>query len=155
MRFSNFYGETQPMYRIIPKTIISIIKGKKLPLHGGGNSLRSFIYMPDVCQALYKILLDKKNIGETYHISSTKFISILDLVKLINKLMKIKKKNFYHTKERDGKDLKYTLNSSKLRNSYSWSEKLNLEEGIMHTINWVKKNINYLRKEPLNYKHKK
>ena len=154
-RTANIYGPHQQSYRIITKIIISILTKKKIPIHGKGNTLRSFIYMPDVCQALYKILLDKKNIGETYHISSTKFISILDLVKLINKLMKINKKNFYHTKERDGKDLKYTLNSSKLRNSYSWSEKLNLEEGIMHTINWVKKNINYLRKEPLNYKHKK
>ena len=69
--------------------------------------------------------------------------------------MKVKYKNFYHTKERDGKDLKYTLNSNKLRNRYSWSEKSSLVEGVIHTINWVKKNINYFKNETLDYKHKK
>jgi len=154
-RAANIYGPYQQSYRIITKIIISILTKKKIPIHGKGNTLRSFIYMPDVSQALYKILLDKKNIGETYHISSKKFITILDLVKLINKIMKVKYKNFYHTKERDGKDLKYTLNSNKLRNRYSWSEKSSLVEGVIHTINWVKKNINYFKNETLDYKHKK
>ena len=48
--------------------------------------------------------------------------------------MNVKNKNTYHVKERDGKDLKYTLNSNKIRNYYSWSEKTNLEEGIINTI---------------------
>ena len=111
--------------------------------------------MPDVSGALYKILLDKKNLGETFHISSKRFISILELVKLINKLMNVKNKNFYHVKERDGKDLKYTLNSNKIRNYYSWSEKTNLEDGIINTINWIKKNLNYFKKVSLKYSHKK
>ena len=111
--------------------------------------------MSDVSKALYKILLDKKNIGETFHISSKKFISILDLVKLINKKINIKNKNIYFVKERDGKDLKYTLNSNKIRNCYTWSEKATLEEGIIDTINWVKKNIYYFKKTSLNYKHEK
>ena len=154
-RAANIYGPCQQSYRIIPKIIISILTNKKIPIHGKGNTLRSFIYMPDVSKALYKILLDKKNIGKTFHISSKKFISILDLVKLINKIMNIKDKNIYFVKERDGKDLKYTLNSNKIRNCYKWSEKTNLEEGIINTINWVKKNIDYFKKTSLNYKHKK
>ena len=111
--------------------------------------------MPDVSRALCKILLDKKNIGETFHISSKRFISILQLVKLINKLMNIKNKNIYHVKERDGKDLKYTLNSNKIRKLYSWSEQTDLFNGIFDTIDWVKKNINYFKKVSLQYKHKK
>jgi len=154
-RAANIYGPYQQSFRIIPKIIISILTNKKIPIHGKGNTLRSFIYMPDVSRALYKILLDKKNIGETFHISSKKFISILDLVKLINKIMKVKDKNTYHVKEMDGKDLKYTLNSNKIRNLYSWSEKTNLDNGIIDTINWVKKNIKYFKKAPLKYIHKK
>ena len=128
---------------------------KKIPIHGKGNTLRSFVYMPDVSKALYKILLDKKNIGETFHISSKKFISILNLVKLIKKIMKVNGLITYHTKERDGKDLKYTLNSSKVRKRYSWLEKTSLDDGIIDTINWVKNNINYFKKTPLKYIHKK
>jgi len=154
-RAANIYGPYQQSYRIIPKIIISILANKKIPIHGKGNTLRSFVYMPDVSRVLYKILLDKRNLGETFHISSKKFISILDLTKLINKLMNVKDKNFYHVKERDGKDLKYTLNSNKIRSKYSWDEKTNLEDGIISTINWVKKNIKYLKKASLDYKHKK
>ena len=154
-RTANIYGPYQQSYRIIPKVIISILTNKKIPIHGKGDTLRSFIYMPDVSRALYKILLDKKNLGETFHISSKRFISILELTKLINKLMNVKKKNTYHVKERDGKDLKYTLNSNKIRNNYSWSEKNNLEEGIINTMNWIKKNLNYFKKASLKYSHKK
>jgi dTDP-glucose 4,6-dehydratase len=154
-RAANIYGPYQQSYRIIPKVIISILTNKKIPIHGKGDSLRSFIYMPDVSRALYKILLDKKNLGETFHISSKRFISILELTKLINKLMNVKNKNTYHVKERDAKDLKYTLNSNKIRNYYSWSEKTNLEEGIINTINWIKKNLNYFKKASLKYSHKK
>jgi dTDP-glucose 4,6-dehydratase len=154
-RAANIYGPYQQSYRIIPKIIISILTNKKIPIHGKGNTLRSFVYMPDVSRALYKIVLDKKNLGETFHISSKKFISILELTKLINKLMDVKNQNFYHVRERDGKDLKYTLNSKKIRTKYSWSEKTNLEEGIKDTIDWVKRNFNYFKKASLNYKHKK
>tara|TARA_B100000767_G_scaffold240715_1_gene236662 strand:+ start:1846 stop:2838 length:993 start_codon:yes stop_codon:yes gene_type:complete len=154
-RAANIYGPYQQSFRIIPKIIISILTNKKIPIHGKGDTLRSFVYMPDVSRALYKILLDKKNIGETFHISTKRFISILQLVKLINKLMNIKNKNIYHVKERDGKDLKYTLNSNKIRKLYSWSEQTDLLNGIFDTIDWVKKNINYFKKASLQYKHKK
>ena len=154
-RAANIYGPYQQSYRIIPKVIISILTNKKIPIHGKGDTLRSFIYMLDVSRALYKILLDKKNLGETFHISSKRFISILELTKLINKLMNEKNKNTYHAKERDGKDLRYTLNSNKIRNYYSWSEKTNLENGIINTINWIKKNLNYFKKTSLKYSHKK
>ena len=154
-RAANIYGPYQQSYRIIPKIIISILTNKKIPIHGKGNTLRSFVFMPDVSKGLYKVLFDKNNINETFHISSKKFISILDLVKLINKIMNVKHRNIYYTKERDGKDFKYTLNSNKIRNYYSWSDDVDLKEGILNTINWAKKNLNYLKKTPLNYTHKK
>lgn len=154
-RAANIYGPHQQSYRIIPKIIISILTKKKIPIHGKGNTLRSFVFMPNVSKGLYNILFDKNNIGETFHISSKKFINILDLVKLINKIMNVKHKNTYFTKEREGKDFKYTLNSDKIRDYYSWSDDINLNEGILNTINWAKKNLNYLKKNPLNYVHKK
>ena len=84
-----FMAPTSKNYRIIPKIIISILTNKKIPIHGKGDTLRSFIYMEDVCAALYKVLIDKKNIGETFHISTKKFINILELVKIIKKIFKI------------------------------------------------------------------
>ena len=154
-RAANIYGPYQQSFRIIPKVIISILTNKKIPIHGKGNTLRSFIFMQDVSKALYKIIKDKKNIGETFHISSKKFITILDLIKLIKKIMKVKSRISYHVKERAGKDLKYTLDSNKIRKFYSWSEETNLNNGIVKTIDWIKKNINYFEKDSLEYIHKK
>ena len=87
-RTANVYGPHQQLYRIIPKTIVSFIKNKNLQLHGGGRSFRSFIHIDDVSNALYLILKNGK-VGETYHISTNKLISIKKLVDFIG--LKVKK----------------------------------------------------------------
>ena len=81
-RAANVYGPGQQLYRIITKAMISARLGKKINLHGGGNSKRSFIYIEDVCDAIYRII-QKGIIGETYHISTNKIISIKKLVETI------------------------------------------------------------------------
>ena len=74
-RAANVYGPGQQLYRIIPRTILFIKMRKKLQLHGGGVSTRSFIHMDDVSDATWKIALHGK-IGETYHIATESSISI-------------------------------------------------------------------------------
>ena len=81
-RAANVYGPGQQLYRIIPKTIISILMGGKIQLHGGGYSTRSFVHIDDVSDATWKIMLRGKN-GEDYHISTDVVISIRDLVEKI------------------------------------------------------------------------
>ena len=81
-RAANVYGPGQQLYRIIPRTILFILLGRKLQLHGGGVSTRSFIHMKDVCDATWKIMKDGKN-GQTYHISTDDIISIRSLVERI------------------------------------------------------------------------
>ena len=67
--------------------------------------------MDDVSKILFKILLDKKNIGQTYHISTDKFLSIRNLVLLILKILKKNKRLIKNVKERDGKDFGYFLDT--------------------------------------------
>ncbi len=154
-RAANVFGPGQGLYRIIPKSIIMAIQKKKIPLHGGGSSLRSFVYIEDIADATYKICL-KSNNGEIYHISTNRLISIKNLVKLIfNQNNLDYKKYIIRTKERTGKDKAYKLNSKKLRKKLNWKPKTTLEKGIMETQKWVKDNFNLIRKLPLNYEHKK
>jgi dTDP-glucose 4,6-dehydratase len=153
-RSSNVYGEHQQLYRIIPKTIINLKKNKKITLHGLGNSKRDFIHIYDVCSALYKIIENGK-LGETYHISSkNKLLSIKKLVKIICKKMN---KNFKHStilvNENFGQDFVYDLNSEKLRKKLNWNDKINLEDGIDYTINWINQNWSYIKKDSTEYKH--
>lgn len=153
-RAANVYGPGQQLYRIIPKTIYFLLTGKKLELHGGGNSIRSFIHIDDVSSATLKIA-QAGIIGHTYHISTDRSISIRDLVELICVMLG---KNFTDhvdfSMERLGKDRAYLLDSSKLKSELLWADSISLETGIEQTSNWIRSNLDQLANEPTNYMHK-
>lgn len=153
-RAANVYGPGQQLYRIIPRTILYIKFGKKLQLHGGGNSVRSFIHIQDVASATLKIA-QKGAMGEAYHISTDLYVSIRELVELICGMMKMDfTKAVEIVDERPGKDAAYLLDSSKLRKELGWVDRIKLEEGISETIDWVNDNFEELKKQPSEYVHK-
>ena len=153
-RTSNIYGPGQQLYRIIPKAFICSKKKIKLNLHGGGNSIRSFIFMDDASEATY-ILSQKGKIGETYHISNNEFISIKKLVLKISKMQNISFKKLCHNEaDRVGKDKVYKLNFDKLK-KLNWKPKVKLNKGLSITKKWIDNNFNILKKKELHYKHKK
>ncbi len=155
IRASNVYGEYQRLYRIIPKTIISILKRKKIKLDGGGLSKRNFIHIDDVSSATYKILKSGDN-GEIYHISGKSLISIKNLVQFI-----CKKMGYNYPKlviigpERLGKDKFYKISSSKLTKELKWKPKISLNEGINRCIDWIKRDLKLFSIKDENYIHKK
>ena len=152
LRFSNFYGEYQPIYRIIPKTIISVLKGKKLRLHGGGLSSRSFIYIDDFSNAIFKAINLKKQKQIVINVSSKEIITIKDLVKTICKKMNTNyKKIIKISKDRRAKDKKYLMNSKKAKNILKWSNSISLNQGLNNTIKWYVKNFNKIKKFNENY----
>ena len=141
--------------RIIPKTILCSQTGEKLKLHGGGKSIRSFIHIEDVINAISQ-LIKTGNIGDIYHIAPrTKEISIYKLVNLICDIMGYDfKSSVKLVSENYGQDLSYILNSDKIRNVTNWSEKISLENGIKETINWVNTHWAIINKMPHEYIHK-
>jgi dTDP-glucose 4,6-dehydratase len=153
-RAANVYGPGQQLYRIIPRTILFILLGRKLQLHGGGVSTRSFIHMRDVSDATWKIMLNGKN-GNTYHISTDNVISIHDLVlKVCDKLGVPFEDHVEIVGERLGKDAAYHLDSTKLRAELGWKDKIGLEEGLDECIAWVRRNFDVLKNQPYDYIHK-
>jgi dTDP-glucose 4,6-dehydratase len=152
-RAANVYGPGQQLYRVIPRMVMAILTGKKLQLHGGGHSVRSFIHIDDVASATWAIAQDAEP-GSIYHISTDRFISIRDLVKLICERMGEEfAKHVDEAPERDGKDAAYLLDASKVKLEFHWAPRIDLEEGIDATIFWVKKNIEFLKFAPLKYIH--
>ncbi len=153
-RAANVYGPGQQLYRIIPRTILYARLGKKLKLHGGGFSDRSFIHMDDVANATYQIILNGK-IGETYHISTEKTITIRELVGKICDFLGVEFSDIIeNSDERLGKDQTYKLDSSKIRNELGWKDTISLQEGILSTIEWIDSNLITLKGLPHNYIHK-
>lgn len=154
-RAANVYGAGQQLYRIISRTILYILLGEKLQLHGGGLSLRSFIHMDDVSDATFKIMLHGTN-GETYHISTDEVVSIRKLVETICTKLDVDFDDHVEiVGDRLGKDAAYQLDSTKLRTELNWQDNVSLDEGLDRCISWVKQNFNTLKNEPFNYVHKR
>ena len=153
-RAANVYGPGQQLYRIIPKTILNIKMGKKLPLHGGGHSVRSFIHIQDVAEGTLRVLLHASP-GEIYHFSTQRNISIRDVVQLICRRMNKNFEDVVHiVEERPGKDAAYLLDSEESRVKLKWKDAIDLEEGVDQTIEWIEKHIDVLKSMPLDYIHK-
>jgi dTDP-glucose 4,6-dehydratase len=154
-RAANVYGPGQPLYRIIPRTIFCLLTGQPLELHGGGVSTRSFIHIDDVSRATWQIA-QKASVGETYHISTDRIISIRALVEALCEMLKVSfEGNVSVVGERLGKDSAYWLSSEKLHQDLGWKDQISLEQGLAQTIEWVQKNLEVLKAQPLQYIHKK
>ena len=153
-RAANVYGAGQQLYRIIPRTILYARLGKKMKLHGGGLSTRSFIHMDDVSAATFKIAIDGIQ-GDSYHISTNETITIRGLVEKICELTNANFSDLVEVSEdRLGKDQAYLLDSTKLRENLTWQDKINLEQGLIDTLSWVDNNIEILKSLPADYIHK-
>ena len=153
-RAANIYGEGQQLYRIIPKTILSILGHTRFQLHGGGLSERAFIHMEDVSSAI-ELILAGGSAGDTYHISPHETISIKDLVQLICKKLDTTLDEVADTAEdRRGKDNAYLLNSDLLRQRFSFSERVSLDAGLSRCIEWATTHYDELIAQPQSYLHK-
>ena len=153
-RAANVYGPGQQLYRIIPRTILFIRIGRKLQLQGGGLSERSFIHIDDVSDATWRVMEDGPA-GEAYHISTNEIVTIRGLVERICALMKVSFDEVVEVVgDRLGKDSAYKLDSTKIRNSLGWTDRIGLDEGLGQCIDWVDRNLDVLRTQKLNYIHK-
>lgn len=153
-RFANFYGPHQQLYRIIPRTMIYGMTGKKLPLHGGGVSERMFIYADDVSSGIHKAI-QNGNPGQIYHFTNGPLISIRALVEKICHSMQVEIDSFVEiAEERAGKDSKYEMDAAKSTAELGWKPQYTLEQGLEKTVDWVRQHIDTLKSLPLNYIHK-
>ena len=142
----NNYGPNQYPEKLIPTIIYKIINNQKIPIYGNGKNIREWIHVNDHCEALIKIAL-KGKIGENYNIGSGHKMQNIDIMKKIISICKEINNNkkyepkFLFVKDRPGHDVRYSLNSSKLRKNLNWKCKINFNEGIKNTIVWYIKNF--------------
>jgi dTDP-glucose 4,6-dehydratase len=146
---SNNYGPKQHPEKLIPKLIYNILNNKNLPIYGKGLNSREWIYVKDHCEALFKVY-KKGKIGEFYNIGSNKNLNNIQICKALMKVSKnlIKsspnvKINF--VKDRPGHDLRYALNSNKIKNKLKWKPKTTFEDGIKKTFEWYLNNSDYYK----------
>ena len=146
---SNNYGPKQHPEKLIPKLIYNIINNKPLPIYGKGTNSREWIYVKDHCEALLKVFKRGKS-GEFYNIGSNKNLNNLQvskkLIKVSKKLIKLGGKvKILFIKDRPGHDLRYALNSDKIKNKIGWFPKTTFEQGIRLTFDWYYRNNKYYK----------
>lgn len=141
----NNYGPNQVPEKFIPKIIFNILKKKNIPVYGDGKQEREWIYVDDHCEALFKIFKSKKTIDQI-NIGSGDIITNLDLLKKILKIFKNKnlKGKLEFVKDRPGHDLRYALDSNKLKKLINWKKKYSLDKGLIKTIDWYLKNFDWI-----------
>jgi dTDP-glucose 4,6-dehydratase len=144
---SNNYGPYQHIEKFIPRQITNILSGIKPKLYGTGKNVRDWIHTNDHSRAVWTILT-KGKIGETYLIGADGEKNNKEVLELILQEMGQPKDAYEMVKDRPGHDLRYAIDSSKLRSELGWEPKFtNFEDGLQDTINWYKDNESWWKDE--------
>ena len=146
---SNNYGPKQHPEKLIPKLIYNIMNNKPLPIYGNGTNSREWIYVKDHCEALIKVF-HKGRVGNFYNIGSNKNLNNIQvaqkLLKNSKKKIKLGKKvKIQFIKDRPGHDIRYALNSNKIKRELKWYPKINFSKGLRLTLNWYFENKSYYK----------
>ncbi len=144
---SNNYGPNQHPEKLIPKLIYNILNNIALPIYGYGKNLREWIHVSDHCKALLKVFNNGK-IGQTYNIGSGQNFNNITIARHLikigrNKVFVGSKVKLKFVKDRPGHDMRYALNSNKIKKELNWSAKIKLKEGLKETFEWYMMNKSY------------
>jgi dTDP-glucose 4,6-dehydratase len=137
---SNNYGPYQHVEKFIPRQITNVIRGIRPKLYGAGENVRDWIHANDHSSAVLTIL-EKGRIGDTYLIGADGERNNKDVVELILEEMGQPRDAYDHVTDRAGHDLRYAIDSTKLRTELGWTpEYADFESGLAATIQWYRDN---------------
>jgi dTDP-glucose 4,6-dehydratase len=137
---SNNYGPFQHIEKFIPRQITNILSGIRPKLYGAGHNVRDWIHADDHSAAVLRII-ERGHIGQTYLIGADGEKSNLDVLQIILESMGEPNDAFDFVTDRPGHDMRYAIDSTKLRTNLDWAPRYtNFEEGIAATIDWYTAN---------------
>jgi dTDP-glucose 4,6-dehydratase len=150
---SNNYGSYQFPEKLIPLFINNIVNNKPLPVYGKGENIRDWLYVEDHTRAI-DVIFHKGKLGDTYNIGGFNEWKNIDLIKVIIKTVDrllgreegTSNKLITYVKDRAGHDLRYAIDSSKLKNELGWEPSLQFEEGIEKTVKWYLHNKDWMNR---------
>lgn len=148
---SNNYGPNHFPEKLIPLCINNIKNNKPLPIYGKGENVRDWLFVKDHARAIDTVF-HKGKAGETYNIGGFNEWKNIDIVRLLCQKMDEKLGREFGTseqlitfvKDRAGHDLRYAIDSSKIKDELGWEPSLQFEEGIELTIDWYLANQDWL-----------
>ncbi len=141
---SNNYGPYQFPEKLIPLMTISALEGARLPVYGGGENVRDWLYVEDHARALWTILTQGR-LGETYNVGGDSEMRNLDVVEMICDLVDelaprpgaaSRRELIAFVEDRPGHDLRYAIDASKIRAELGWAPRETFASGMRRTVAW-------------------
>ncbi len=139
--FNNF-GPHQHLEKAIPRFITSCLLDEPITVHGDGKAERDWIFVEDHCRALDMLIhcdIDKVK-GQVVNIGTGTSISILDIARMIAKLMNKPDSLLSFISDRPGQVFRHTASARKIKELLGWEPSITFEEGLHKTIEWYKEN---------------
>ena len=150
---SNNYGSYQFPEKLIPLFINNIVHNKPLPVYGKGENVRDWLFVNDHARAI-DVIFHKGKLGDTYNIGGFNEWKNIDLIKVMIKTVDrllgreegASDKLITYVTDRAGHDLRYAIDSTKLKDELGWEPSLQFEEGIERTVKWYLNNKEWMEK---------
>ena len=148
---SNNYGSYQFPEKLIPLFINNIVNNKPLPVYGKGENVRDWLFVNDHARAI-DVIFHKGKLGDTYNIGGFNEWKNIDLIKVMIKTVDrllgredgTSEELITYVTDRAGHDLRYAIDSNKLKNELGWEPSLQFEEGVEKTVAWYLDNSEWL-----------
>ena len=148
---SNNYGSYQFPEKLIPLFINNIVHNKPLPVYGKGENVRDWLFVNDHARAI-DVIFHKGKLGDTYNIGGFNEWKNIDLIKVMIKTVDrllgreegASDKLITYVTDRAGHDLRYAIDSTKLKDELGWEPSLQFEEGIEKTVAWYLNNQEWM-----------
>jgi dTDP-glucose 4,6-dehydratase len=145
VRPSNNYGPWQYPEKLIPVAIGRALQDRPVPVYAQGLNVREWLYVEDCAEAVLTVLEEGAE-GEVYNVGSGEEKRNIDVVKAILRVLGKPESLIEFVKDRPGHDLRYSLNSEKIRSRLGWRPKSGFDEGIARTVRWYLDNEKWWRK---------
>ncbi|MCA9381825.1 dTDP-glucose 4,6-dehydratase [Candidatus Dojkabacteria bacterium] len=137
---SNNYGPYQHPEKLLPKSIINILTGKKIPMMKTSTAVRDWLFVEDHCKAIDLIISNGK-LGETYCIGGDSEIPLKEFIEKVCKLMNVEFEDTVEiVPDRKSHDLRYAIDHTKITKELGWKPSVKFEDGLKLTIDWYKEN---------------
>lgn len=139
VRLTNTFGPYQFPEKLIPKTIIRAMLGLSVPVYGSGRNIRDWVYVLDACEAI-DLALRRGEPGDIYNVSAGNELENIEVVRRILKVMGKDESLIELVDDRPGHDVRYSLDSTKIRRELGWRPKYAFDKALEATVRWYIEN---------------
>ena len=138
----NNYGPCQHLEKAIPNFIVSALQNQPLTIHGNGESSRDWMFVEDTCEGLDRVLHAKGHrvIGQTINLGTGTDTSVVEIARRILRLMNKPESLLKFIEDRPGQVTRHISSVSKSLEYLNWQSKIDLDEGLKHTIEFYQNN---------------